>query len=138
MTLHLLLRCLYQTRKVSGHVYACWGVVSILPLSTFFFIRFWNCSDSVVFFMFFVCFIYMLYNNIHNTVIPCETNQWILNTLIIINLSWLRIDSGLRKGVYNLIEVISSWTEQIISINPYKLIQTFFVMILKNIFFFSK
>jgi hypothetical protein len=25
------------------------------------------------------------------------------------------------------------WTEQIISINPYKLIQTFFVMILKNI-----
>ena len=29
---------------------------------------------------------------------------------------------GLRKGVYNLIEVISSWTEQIISINPYKLI----------------
>jgi len=29
----------------------------------------------------------MLYNNIHNTVIPCETNQWILNTLIIINLS---------------------------------------------------
>ena len=37
---------------------------------------------------------------------------------------------GLRKGVYNLIEVIS--------INPYKLIQTFFVMILKNIFIFSK
>ena len=30
------------------------------------------------------------------------------------------------------------WTEQIISINPYKLIQTFFVMILKNIFIFSK
>ena len=29
-------------------------------------------------------------------------------------------------------------TEQIISINPYKLIQTFFVMILKNIFIFSK
>ena len=29
------------------------------------------------------------------------------------------------------------WTEQIISINPYKLIQTFFVMILKNIFIFS-
>jgi hypothetical protein len=25
------------------------------------------------------------------------------------------------------------WTEQIILINPYKLIQTFFVMILKNI-----
>jgi hypothetical protein len=37
---------------------------------------------------------------------------------------------GLRKGVYNLIEVIS--------INPYKLIQTFFVMILKNIFIFFK
>ena len=30
------------------------------------------------------------------------------------------------------------WTEQIISINPYKLIQTFFAMILKNIFIFSK
>jgi hypothetical protein len=30
------------------------------------------------------------------------------------------------------------WTQQIISINPYKLIQTFFVMILKNIFIFSK
>ena len=30
------------------------------------------------------------------------------------------------------------WTEQIISINPYKLIQTFFVMILKNVYFFSK
>jgi hypothetical protein len=30
------------------------------------------------------------------------------------------------------------WTEQIISINPYKLIQTLFVMILKNIFIFSK
>jgi hypothetical protein len=30
------------------------------------------------------------------------------------------------------------WTEQIISINPYKLIQPFFVMILKNIFIFSK
>jgi hypothetical protein len=29
-------------------------------------------------------------------------------------------------------------TEQIISINPYKLIQTFFVMILKNIFIFFK
>jgi hypothetical protein len=29
-------------------------------------------------------------------------------------------------------------TEQISSINPYKLIQTFFVMILKNIFIFSK
>ena len=30
------------------------------------------------------------------------------------------------------------WTEKIISINPYELIQTFFVMILINIFFFSK
>jgi hypothetical protein len=30
------------------------------------------------------------------------------------------------------------WTEQIISINPYKLIQTLFVMILKNIFIFFK
>jgi hypothetical protein len=30
------------------------------------------------------------------------------------------------------------WTKQIILINPYKLIQTFFVMILKNIYFFSK
>jgi hypothetical protein len=30
------------------------------------------------------------------------------------------------------------WTKQIISINPYKLIQTFFFMILKNIFIFSK
>ena len=30
------------------------------------------------------------------------------------------------------------WTEQIISINPYKLIQAFFAMILKNIFIFSK
>jgi hypothetical protein len=30
------------------------------------------------------------------------------------------------------------WTEQIISINPYKLMQTFFVMILENIFIFSK
>jgi hypothetical protein len=30
------------------------------------------------------------------------------------------------------------WTEQIISINPYKLIQTFFVMTLKNIFIFFK
>jgi hypothetical protein len=30
------------------------------------------------------------------------------------------------------------WTEQIISINPYKLIQIIFVMILKNIFIFSK
>ena len=30
------------------------------------------------------------------------------------------------------------WTKQIISINPYKLIQAFFVMILKNIFIFSK
>jgi len=30
------------------------------------------------------------------------------------------------------------WTEQIISLNPYKLIQTFFAMILKNIFIFSK
>jgi hypothetical protein len=30
------------------------------------------------------------------------------------------------------------WTEQIISINTYKLIQTFFAMILKNIFICSK
>ena len=30
------------------------------------------------------------------------------------------------------------WTEQIISINPYKLIQTFFVMILENILIFFK
>jgi hypothetical protein len=30
------------------------------------------------------------------------------------------------------------WTEQIISINAYKLIQTFFAMILKNIFICSK
>jgi len=30
------------------------------------------------------------------------------------------------------------WTEQIISIIPYKLIQTFLAMILKNIFIFSK
>jgi hypothetical protein len=30
------------------------------------------------------------------------------------------------------------WTEQIISIIPYTLIQTFFAMILKNIFIFSK
>ena len=30
------------------------------------------------------------------------------------------------------------WTEQIISINPYKLIQTFFALILKNIFIFFK
>ena len=30
------------------------------------------------------------------------------------------------------------WTEQIISIIPYKLIQTFFAMILKNIFIFFK
>ena len=30
------------------------------------------------------------------------------------------------------------WTEQIISTNPYKLIQTFVVILLKNIFVFSK
>jgi hypothetical protein len=30
------------------------------------------------------------------------------------------------------------WTEQIISINPYKLIQTWFAMLLKTIFIFSK
>jgi hypothetical protein len=46
--------------------------------------------------------------------------------------------SVLRKGVYNLIDVFFEWTEQIISINPYKLIKTFFAMILKNMFIFSK
>ena len=40
--------------------------------------------------------------------------------------------SGLRKGVYNLIEVISNEP------NNNRLIQTFFAMILKNIFIFSK
>jgi hypothetical protein len=53
---------------------------------------------------------------------------------------------GLCKGVYNLIEVIMQvtqvcvqpdlgyfeWTEQIISINPYKLIQTFLVHLAKG------
>jgi len=63
----------------------------------FFLLDFGTVRTVWYFFMFFVVFFYMLYNNIHNTVIPCETNQWILNTLIIINLSWLRIDSGLRK-----------------------------------------
>jgi hypothetical protein len=43
----------------------------------------------------------------------------------------------LRKGVYNLIWGYFEWTEQNISINPYKLIQIFFAMIFKNILFFS-
>jgi hypothetical protein len=38
---------------------------------------------------------------------------------------------------FSLNEAIAIF-EQIISINPYKLIQTFFAMILKNIFIFSK
>jgi hypothetical protein len=45
----------------------------------------------------------------------------------------------LRKGVYVQPDGgYFEWTEQIISINPYKLIQTFFVMILKNILIFFK
>ena len=30
---HFLLQCLYQDKKVGGHVFMCWGV-SILPLLT--------------------------------------------------------------------------------------------------------
>ena len=47
--------------------------------------------------------------------------------------------SGLHKDVYNLIQVTLyfEWIEHIISINPYKLIRTFVVMILKNIFIFQ-
>ena len=45
-----------------------------------------------------------------------------------------RVTQGCVQPDWGYVE----WTEQIISINPYKLIQTFFVMILKNIFIFSK
>ena len=44
-TRHFLLKCLYQVRKVSDHVYVC---------ATFHDFGLWKCSDSVVFFLFFI------------------------------------------------------------------------------------
>jgi hypothetical protein len=67
--------------------------------------------------------------------------------------NWNIVESGVKhhqtnkQTIQNTGEVIGcvqpdwgyfEWTEQIISINPYKLIQIFFAMILKNIFIFSK
>jgi hypothetical protein len=49
-------------------------------------------------------------------------------------LIYLRVTQGCVQPDWGYFE----WTEQIISINPYKLIQIFFVVKLKNIFIFSK
>ena len=54
LTPPLLLKCLYQLRKGSSHV-------SIMPLSLQFSIRFWNCSNSVVFLF---CFSFDHYNDL--------------------------------------------------------------------------
>jgi hypothetical protein len=61
------------------------------------------------------------------------------------NLWYLRIDRNVCSVHEEIISIrcvqpdwdYFEWTEQIISINPYKLIQTFF-MILKNILIFLK
>ena len=42
---HLLLKCLYEARKVSGQVYVCCGCLCFHVYS----IQYWNCSDNVVF-----------------------------------------------------------------------------------------
>jgi hypothetical protein len=47
LRLHMLLESLFQARKSSGHIYVC--LVYRLSLCDFF-IGFWNCSDSVIFF----------------------------------------------------------------------------------------
>jgi hypothetical protein len=45
----LVLKCLYQARKVTGHVYMCQGYQFCLFLQ--YFVGFWNCSDCVVYFL---------------------------------------------------------------------------------------
>jgi hypothetical protein len=50
------MKCLYQARKVTGHVYVlgvmymCACGIEFANVSTSFCIRFWDCSDSVLFF----------------------------------------------------------------------------------------
>jgi len=46
LTLKLLLKCMYQTRKVSGHVDLYYGYQICLCFYISF-IRFWNCSDCL-------------------------------------------------------------------------------------------
>jgi len=58
--LHMLLESLFQARKSSGHIYVC--LVYRLSLCDFS-IGFWNCSDSVIFFVFH--FIPLLARKVH-------------------------------------------------------------------------
>jgi hypothetical protein len=44
---HNLLKCLYQTKKVSGHVFCILGSINLASFYDFD-IWFWNCSDSVI------------------------------------------------------------------------------------------
>jgi hypothetical protein len=46
-----LLKCLYQARKVNGHVCVFSGI-DLYLIQIFFLIQFWSSSDSAVFFIF--------------------------------------------------------------------------------------
>jgi hypothetical protein len=48
----LLLKCLFQSMIVSCYVFVCWGCWLCLFLRFLYNIGFWNCSNSVIFFVF--------------------------------------------------------------------------------------
>ena len=59
----LLLKCLYQARKVGGHIYVLKAL--ILTLSTVFLLDFLKCSYSVVYFCFSIRFLKCSYSVVY-------------------------------------------------------------------------
>jgi len=85
-----LLKCMFQVRKVRGHIYIC---VRGIGFGSFydFSIRFQNCFDNVVFFVF-----HSITSTEHFFVQPAHMSSRLCGTFLYINIiiSWMKTNSN--------------------------------------------